>query len=152
MSPEERAKTIAAQSLNAGEWTRADVSLDAPLVTEDGDGEGSILDRQADNTPTPEERLANREELRVRREALRTTIEMLGPRERRIFMARRLTNPPVTHQALGTELSIGRENVRQIEGRALEAVKAEVARLMREPRSALARNQGSKAIIEEMLE
>ena len=142
MSPEERAQAIAAQGLNAPIESRTDISLDAPVVTEKSDDEGSLLEHWADDAPTSEELLASREELGVRREALRAALAMLGPRDRRIFIARRLTAPPVTHEALGVELSLGRESVRQIEKRTLATVTAEVTRMVTRRRN----TQANKSI------
>jgi hypothetical protein len=44
-------------------------------------------------------------------------------RERRIFVARRLAEKPMTLEELGEEFGVSRERVRQIETRAFEKVK-----------------------------
>ncbi len=65
--------------------------------------------------------------------ALRGALDVLNPRERRIFEARRLADDPVTLEQLSEEFGVSRERVRQIEVRAFEkvqaAVKSGVARL-----------------------
>jgi RNA polymerase sigma-32 factor len=77
--------------------------------------------------------LAAREESANRMQALRGALDVLNPRERRIFEARRLADDPVTLEALSEEFGVSRERVRQIEVRAFEkvqaAVKSGVARL-----------------------
>jgi len=80
-----------------------------------------------------ESRLVEREETDNRLGALRVALGVLNERERRIFEARRLTEDPITLEALSDEFDISRERVRQIEVRAFEkvqsAVKAGVAKL-----------------------
>jgi RNA polymerase sigma-32 factor len=48
---------------------------------------------------------------------------MLTDRERRVLEARRLAEDPPSLEALGREMSISNERVRQIEARAFEKVK-----------------------------
>jgi RNA polymerase sigma-32 factor len=47
-------------------------------------------------------------------------MQELNPREVRIIEARRLTEPPLTLEALADEFSVSRERIRQIEVRAFE--------------------------------
>ena len=49
-------------------------------------------------------------------------INVLNPRERRIFEARRLAEDPITLEDLSSEFGVSRERVRQIEVRAFEKV------------------------------
>ena len=76
--------------------------------------------------------MAEHEEFDHRREALNGAIQVLNPRERRIFEARRLAEEPMTLEDLAAEFGVSRERVRQIEVRAFEkvqaAVKADIAR------------------------
>jgi RNA polymerase sigma-32 factor len=58
--------------------------------------------------------------------ALKTALQVLNPRERRIFEARRLAEEPITLEELSTEFGVSRERVRQIEVRAFEKVQAAV--------------------------
>ena len=58
--------------------------------------------------------------------ALRQALDVLNPRERRIFEARRLSDDPITLEALSEEFGVSRERVRQIEVRAFEKVQAAV--------------------------
>ena len=61
-----------------------------------------------------------------RLKALRGALDVLNPRERRIFEARRLADDPVTLEQLSEEFGVSRERVRQIEVRAFEKVQAAV--------------------------
>ena len=75
-----------------------------------------------DHSPTQEAVLAEHEELDHRRKALTGAINVLNPRERRIFEARRLADDPMTLEDLASEFGVSRERVRQIEVRAFEKV------------------------------
>ncbi len=107
-----------------------DASLNAPLREE---GEGEWQDWLVDDGASQENMLADREETDNRLGALRSALGVLNDRERRIFEARRLTDDPMTLEALSDEFDISRERVRQIEVRAFEkvqsAVKADMARV-----------------------
>jgi RNA polymerase sigma-32 factor len=107
-----------------------DASLNAPLREE---GEGEWQDWLVDESTSQESSLVEREETDNRLGALRVALGVLNERERRIFEARRLTEDPITLEALSDEFDISRERVRQIEVRAFEkvqdAVKAGVAKL-----------------------
>ena len=114
-----------------------DASLNAPLRDE---GEGEWQDWLVDDSASQEFMLASHQESANRLEALRAALDVLNPRERRIFEARRLADDPITLEALSVEFGVSRERVRQIEVRAFEkvqaAVRADVARL-EAPRAAL---------------
>ncbi|HEY8162728.1 MAG: RNA polymerase sigma factor RpoH [Methylocystis sp.] len=100
-----------------------DASLNAPLREE---GEGEWQDWLVDESDDQERLLAAREESDNRMKALRGALDVLNPRERRIFEARRLADEPVTLEALSEEFGVSRERVRQIEVRAFEKVQAAV--------------------------
>jgi RNA polymerase sigma-32 factor len=112
-----------------------DASLNAPLREE---GEGEWQDWLVDDSTSQENSLLEREESDNRLGALHVALGVLNDRERRIFEARRLTDDPMTLEALSDEFDISRERVRQIEVRAFEkvqsAVKAGVAKLEQPPR------------------
>jgi RNA polymerase sigma-32 factor len=100
-----------------------DASLNAPLREE---GEGEWQDWLVDESDDQERVLAAREESNNRSRALRGALDVLNPRERRIFEARRLVDDPVTLEMLSEEFGVSRERVRQIEVRAFEKVQAAV--------------------------
>jgi RNA polymerase sigma-32 factor len=116
-----------------------DASLNAPLREE---GEGEWQDWLVDDSSSQENILVESEESHSRRTALVGALEVLNPRERRIFEARRLADDPMTLEDLSTEFGVSRERVRQIEVRAFEkvqqAVRERVARIEALPRSAAA--------------
>jgi RNA polymerase sigma-32 factor len=101
-----------------------DASLNAP-IRDDGET-GEWQDWLVDNSPNQEAVLAEHEELDHRRKALTGAIEVLNPRERRIFEARRLADDPMTLEDLASEFGVSRERVRQIEVRAFEKVQGAV--------------------------
>jgi RNA polymerase sigma-32 factor len=100
-----------------------DASLNAPLREE---GEGEWQDWLVDDSVDQEYLLADREQADNRLLALSRALDVLNPRERRIFEARRLADDPITLEALSDEFGVSRERVRQIEVRAFEKVQAAV--------------------------
>jgi RNA polymerase sigma-32 factor len=96
-----------------------DVSLNAS-VREDDSGEWQ--DWLVDESSSEETRLADTEEFEHRRGALNEALNLLAPRERRIFEARRLRDDPTTLDQLSDEFGISRERVRQIEVHAFQKV------------------------------
>jgi RNA polymerase sigma-32 factor len=97
-----------------------DASLNAP-IRDDGEA-GEWQDWLVDNSPNAEALMAESEEFDHRRQALSGAINVLNPRERRIFEARRLAEEPMTLEDLAAEFGVSRERVRQIEWRAFEKV------------------------------
>ena len=101
-----------------------DLSLNAPLNV---DGESAEWqDRLVDEDSNQESRLAERDESENRRKALGLALTELDDRERRIFEARRLIDPPLSLSQLAFEFRISPERVRQIEARAFEKVQEAV--------------------------
>jgi RNA polymerase sigma-32 factor len=97
-----------------------DASLNAPVKADTEAAEWQ--DWLVDDKPDQEEMLAENEELRHRRAYLSSAMASLNEREQRIFVARRLSDPPATLEDLSTEFNVSRERVRQIEVRAFEKV------------------------------
>lgn len=102
-----------------------DASLNAPLRATEGES-GEWQDWLVDDSESQEETLARSDELDQRRGMLRSAMDVLNDRERRIFEARRLSEDPLTLEALSGEFDISRERVRQIEVRAFEKVQKAV--------------------------
>jgi RNA polymerase sigma-32 factor len=124
-----------------------DVSLNT-AVGPNGDA-GEWQDWLVDEAPSPERVLAQTQESDGRRSALAAGLAVLAPgRERRIFEARRLTDEPITLEALAEECGISRERVRQIETRAFakvqKAVKSHFA--ARAPQPRVSRVDGALAL------
>lgn len=89
----------------------------------DGDRSGEWEATLVDESPDAEQIVVEHDETTRRSTALRAALEVLTERERRVFEARRLAEPPVTLEQLGCELSISSERVRQIETSAFAKVK-----------------------------
>ena len=114
-----------------------DASLNAPLREE---GEGEWQDWLVDDAASQELILADQEEASHRHLALVGALDVLNPRERRIFGARRLAEDPITLEELSEEFGVSRERVRQIEVRAFEKVQAAV-------RAGVARIEAPRALL-----
>ena len=98
-----------------------DASLNAPIKAAEGES-GQWQDWLVDESESQESTLIKQDELEVRREMLADALEVLNEREQRIFVARRLSEDPLTLEELSGEFDISRERVRQIEVRAFEKV------------------------------
>jgi RNA polymerase sigma-32 factor len=98
-----------------------DLSLNMPLNEDDHSVEWQ--DRLVDEGSDQESCLAESEESETRRRALGVALTVLGGRERHIFEARRLTDPPLTLDELAIRFRISRERVRQIEAIAFQKVR-----------------------------
>jgi len=105
--------------------SQPDQSLDeTPVSALDGSGFGaSRLDRLADKGPTPEDQLAAASEKRLHRDCLATGLSKLPARERFIIGRRFFAEPKPSRAALGAELGLSKERVRQLEVRALERLR-----------------------------
>lgn len=100
-----------------------DSSLNVTLADE---GSAEWQDMLVDDTDNQEMLLVRSEESGNRHAALGKALSILNPRERRIFEARRLSDDPMTLEALSEEFGVSRERVRQIEARAFEKVQGAV--------------------------
>jgi RNA polymerase sigma-32 factor len=98
-----------------------DLSLNSRVGDDDRSTEWEAM--LIDDSPDAEAIVAEHDETTRRSQALRTALNVLTERERRIFEARRLAERPLTLDQLGCELSISSERVRQIETRAFAKVK-----------------------------
>ncbi len=114
-----------------------DQSLNA-TVSEDGGDQWQdwLIDEGADQ----EAGLADAEERGIRRHQLRGAMAGLNERERRIFIARRLADDPMTLETLSKEYGVSRERVRQIESRAYEKVSKAVLKNHAERQRAVREN------------
>jgi RNA polymerase sigma-32 factor len=101
-----------------------DASLNAPVRADSESGEWQ--DWLVDDQPDQEERLAESEEMTLRRGLLEGALKSLTDRERQIFEARRLREDPATLEDLSVEFGVSRERIRQIEVRAFEKVQRAV--------------------------
>ncbi len=93
-----------------------DQSLDATPVSGNG---APLLDHLADAGPTPEDQVVAASETRWHRDRLAAGLSALPPRERFIIGRRFFAEPKPSRAALGAELGLSKERVRQLEVRAL---------------------------------
>jgi RNA polymerase sigma-32 factor len=101
----------------------ADHSLNAPLRA---NSDGEWQDWLVDDSESQEIVTAEAEELSKRRALLENAMGALNERERHIMTERRLSEDPLTLEALSKQYNISRERVRQIEVRAFEKLQKEV--------------------------
>ncbi len=87
------------------------------------DSRGPIVERMPGETPTPEDLTLARTHLEETRCAVRGAMRRLDKRERRIATARFLSDEPSTLEALGKELGVSKERVRQLEVRVRDKLK-----------------------------
>lgn len=103
-----------------GRMAANDHSLNAPIS---GDVERiEWQDTLVDQTSSPEYALVEADEYSKRKSLLDKAMRLLNPREKEIFIARRLTDPALTLEELSVVHNISRERVRQIENKAFEKV------------------------------
>ena len=95
---------------------RPDQSLDVPASP---DGGPNLIDQVADEGPTPEDKVAAAGESRLWRTVLDAALAKLPPRELLIIRRRFLAEFKTSRAALGVELGLSKERVRQLEMRAL---------------------------------
>ncbi|MCY4486149.1 MAG: RNA polymerase factor sigma-32 [Deltaproteobacteria bacterium] len=98
-----------------------DVSTDAPMAQ----GESlTLLNTLTDNSPTPEERLADAEYREAVKARLTAFGEGLKDKELVVFRERLLAEEPLTLREIGERYGISRERVRQIESRVKKKLKS----------------------------
>ena len=100
-----------------GRLSGGDQSLNA-FVSEDGESEW--LNFIADERPDPEEIVIGTKDAQARSKWLRLALSKLTDRERKIIKDRHLGYETVTLEALGGQLGVSKERVRQLEQRAMQ--------------------------------
>lgn len=98
----------------------ADQSLNAPIGEE---GDLSWQDYLVDDRPSPEATAMATKDGETRSAWVREALAELPTREARIIRARLLQEDTLTLEALGTELGVSKERVRQLEKRALNKLR-----------------------------
>lgn len=93
--------------------SRGDVSLEQPV----GD-QGTFAELVPSLGPTPEEEVNKDRLMSGVRSALKGALSALESRERRIVQERLMSDEPTTLEALGKEMGVSKERVRQLEQRA----------------------------------
>lgn len=109
----------------SGRFSRGDVSLNAPIGSEDEDT--SWIDQLASDDGTPEEDLLEDESRAGIEDLVHDALAVLGERERDIVIRRRLDPEKTwTLQELSEVYGISRERVRQLEAKALERIRRRI--------------------------
>lgn len=120
-TPERIAKALDVSPKEVVEMERRmsspDVSLDAPLGNDDGDGTRTRLDLIEDDFIDPEDNVDAVEFKTLLQSKLRVFGADLEGREQEIFRDRLMSEEPVTLQDLGDRWGVSRERARQIEKR-----------------------------------
>jgi len=98
-----------------------DRSLNAGIVGDDSD---EFMDFLADDRPNPEEVVTDLRDGETRKTWLNEALETLSPREREIIRQRFLENDKTTLAEIGDLMGVTKERIRQIEGRALNKLRA----------------------------
>lgn len=101
------------------------------------DGERERQETLADSRPLPEDVVAHVEIERLAHRSIERALAGLSERERRIVVARRLCEDGATLDALGRDLGISKERVRQLEKRALDKLRACLAAMIVNPEDVL---------------
>jgi RNA polymerase sigma-32 factor len=101
-----------------------DQSLDRPVARSDPDRSESWLDQLADEAPDPETHAAEASERKFWQSLIERALGRLGPREAFIIRNRYMKDRVPTREALGRELGISKERVRQLETRAMAKLRS----------------------------
>ena len=109
----------------------ADPSLNAKISSDDG-SQTEWQDWIENDTPNQEEEYAEKEEDSIRKDLISESLSVLNERELDIVQTRRLSEETTTLEELSEKYDISRERVRQIEVRALEKIKEEIQKLMKD--------------------
>lgn len=108
-----------------------DMSLNAPM-SQGEEGGAEFIDSLVDDSASPEQIYASREQQSVMNNHLEKAVASLPERERHIFTERKLKEDPPTLEELGKTYGISRERIRQLEARAFERVQKAVVISTRE--------------------
>lgn len=98
----------------------ADISLNSPVSYDKDSSE--MIDFIQSSRPNQEMVLLSNQELANKKGVLSKALKVLNERELSILAARRLSDSPITLDALSLKYNISKERVRQIENRAFEKV------------------------------
>ena len=117
----------------ASRLSGSDRSLNAPLSI---DGDGEWQDMIADDAAIPEQLVMVEHDTAKRRKWIAEALKTLNPREMHIISKRRLAEESMTLEALGEELGVSKERVRQIEHQALGKLRKALERIVGDPMKA----------------
>ncbi len=118
-----------------GRLGQSDQSLNAGVGEA---GEDEWQDFIVDERPSPEDIVVQMRDNETRSRWLADALKELTAREQTIIKERRLSEDAVTLEALGVELGISKERVRQIEHKALQKLRASIEKQIESPADAIA--------------
>lgn len=101
---------------------QSDSSLDAQYGTQTPG-----IARLKDDAETAEEQLDHHNRIAAVREAMKVAMKVLSDRERRIIELRILGDDPPTLEAIGREMGVSKERIRQLEVRARAKLREQLA-------------------------
>jgi len=140
MTPENRARTARLLKVReedvdtmTARLSASDRSLNAPTAAE---GEQEWQDLLADDRATPDEDVMERHDAERREAWIADAMTVLTDREREIIQRRKLGEDTDTLEAIGNDLGISKERVRQIETQALGKLKAALLARVGDPEDA----------------
>jgi RNA polymerase sigma-32 factor len=116
----------------ASRLSSSDRSLNAPM-SEGIDGGGEWQDMLADDHILPDEDVMERHDAAKRTAWMQDSLKALNPRELIIIQERHLVEEGATLEALGKQLGISKERVRQIEFQAMKKLKAALVKRVGDP-------------------
>lgn len=103
-------------------FSTADNSLSSPMIADD-ESSGSKMDSLVDDRPLQDALVEEEIDGQRRSKWLHDALQILNERELQIIRHRRLNDEGATLEALGEEMGISKERVRQIEARAMEKLR-----------------------------
>lgn len=106
-----------------GRLSGVDSSLNMSFSDDEGEQGGQWQDHLASDAPNPEDVVTIIRDNQTRSAWLNTALRTLPEREQKIISARHLKDEIVTLEALGKDLGISKERVRQLEARAMDKLK-----------------------------
>ena len=106
-----------------GRLAGPDFSLNAQQAGEEG---REWMETLEDESETPDQMTARRNDTQTLRQWLADAMQVLTERERFIIRQRMLVDSPDTLEALGGELGLSKERVRQLEAQALRKMRSEL--------------------------
>jgi RNA polymerase sigma-32 factor len=92
----------------------------------DSEDNRSPINFLKDSKPLPEEVTINDDFDKNRKLILKETLKILNNKEKHIILKRHLTYNPITLEAIGKELNLSKERVRQLEFRAMTKIKKRI--------------------------
>ncbi|WP_297322941.1 RNA polymerase factor sigma-32 [uncultured Bartonella sp.] len=103
-------------------FSATDNSLSAPMIGDD-ENSGTKMDTLIDERPLQDTVVEDEIDGERRSQWLHNALQILNERELQIIRHRRLNDEGATLEALGEEMGISKERVRQIEARAMEKLR-----------------------------